>query len=224
MNYPKLKRKKVAITGHTSGIGKEVYDWCYTHGYDVRGYSRSTGYNLIEGTGLKTAQAILEWGPDIVFNNAWMPNAQINLLRTLHKKWKKQEKVIINTGSLAAYINTFEASQYEKEKRELSKYVLEASQEYPVNSKCRLHNVSFGYVDTRLVPQGGMIPAYEAAMILVNLIAPQPYLIPEILVSHLINSKEEVDKARETAANVMYEELRDSINLTKSITGNRWKV
>lgn len=224
MNYPKLRRKKVAVTGHTSGIGKEVFDWCYAHGYDVRGYSRSTGYNLVEGTGLKTAEAILKWSPDIVFNNAYMPNAQVNLLKTLHKKWKNQEKVIINTGSMAAYISTFEGSLYEKNKAEQKDYVVKASQEYPVENKCRLHNVSFGWTDSNLVPEGGTIPAYEAAMVLVDLIPPKPYLIAEILVSHLTEDVAKIDRIREKAGMIMYEEIRDSINMTKNITGPRWKV
>lgn len=211
MNYPKLKRKKVAITGHTSGIGKEVYDWCYAHGYDVRGYSRSTGYNLIENNGVTVAEAIYRWSPDILFNNAWMPNAQLNVLQLLHKKWKNQEKVIINTGSLAAYIPTFEKSSYTDNKKEMSEYVIKASQQYPEKSKCRLHNVSFGWVNSRLTPEGGVIPAYEAAMILVNLIAPQPYIIPEIFVSHLTTDSKMIDKTREKAAHIMLQEVTSSI-------------
>jgi NADP-dependent 3-hydroxy acid dehydrogenase YdfG len=211
MNYPKLRRKKVAITGHTSGIGKEVYDWCYAHGYDVRGYSRSTGYNLVENNGLKIAQALLDWSPDIVFNNAWMPNAQLNILKALHKKWKNQEKVIINTGSLAAFLPTYENSTYADNKKEMSEYVVAASQEYPVKNKCRLHNVSFGWVKTGLVPDGDVIPAYEAAMILVDLIPPQPYLIAEIFVSHLVQDEAKIEEVREKAATIMYQEITKSI-------------
>ena len=36
-----FKGKKVGITGHTSGIGKEIYEYAQFHGAEVRGYSLS---------------------------------------------------------------------------------------------------------------------------------------------------------------------------------------
>ena len=44
-----LKGTKVAVTGHTSGIGKEIYEYCQFHGADVKGYSRSNGFDLRAG-------------------------------------------------------------------------------------------------------------------------------------------------------------------------------
>ena len=40
--------RKVGITGHTSGIGKEIYEYCMFKGYEVYGYSRATGFNMAE--------------------------------------------------------------------------------------------------------------------------------------------------------------------------------
>ena len=30
-----LKGQRIAVTGHTSGIGKEIYEYCQFHGADV---------------------------------------------------------------------------------------------------------------------------------------------------------------------------------------------
>ena len=40
-------QRKIAITGHTKGIGKCLYKRLTDKGYEVRGYSTSTGYNIL---------------------------------------------------------------------------------------------------------------------------------------------------------------------------------
>jgi nucleoside-diphosphate-sugar epimerase len=41
---------KVAITGHTHGIGKEIYNYFLKNNYEVKGFSRSTGYDISSST------------------------------------------------------------------------------------------------------------------------------------------------------------------------------
>jgi len=38
--------KRLAITGHTRGIGKALWDRLEERGLELRGYSKSNGYNL----------------------------------------------------------------------------------------------------------------------------------------------------------------------------------
>ena len=90
-----LKGTKVAVTGHTSGIGKEIYEYCQFHGALVKGYSRSNGFDLKEGTGDTIINAILRDDPEVVFNHAWYPRAQNKILKILHTQWADREKVII---------------------------------------------------------------------------------------------------------------------------------
>ena len=37
---------KIAITGHTEGIGKEIYDYFELFGHNVKGFARANGYDL----------------------------------------------------------------------------------------------------------------------------------------------------------------------------------
>ena len=73
---------KIAITGHTSGIGQAIKDVLeLTSGYgqeklELKCYSRSNGWNLAEANGRGLMEDIIEFDPDIFFNNAWHPGVQ----------------------------------------------------------------------------------------------------------------------------------------------------
>lgn len=179
-----LKGTKVAVTGHTSGIGKEIYEYCQFHGALVKGYSRSNGFDLKEGTGDTIINAILRDDPEIVFNHAWYPRAQNKILKILHTQWADREKVIINTGSATCYYS-IGASIYESDKAELRDYCIAKATDYPYKNKCRLHNVSMGWTNSKIldgVEDGEyFIDPYEAALVLINLAQPQNYIMSEVV-------------------------------------------
>ena len=179
-----LKGTKVAVTGHTSGIGKEIYEYCQFHGALVKGYSRSNGFDLKEGTGDTIINAILRDDPEIVFNHAWYPRAQNKILKILHTQWVDREKVIINTGSATCYYS-IGASIYESDKAELRDYCIAKATDYPYKNKCRLHNVSMGWTNSKIldgVEDGEyFIDPYEAALVLINLVQPQNYIMSEVV-------------------------------------------
>lgn len=80
----------IAITGHTSGFGKYVFD-----NLDAIGLSRSNGYDINDP--LKIVEAIKDC--DIFINNAFDGFAQTELLYAVFESWKNQNKLIINIGS-----------------------------------------------------------------------------------------------------------------------------
>ena len=45
--------KKIAITGHTRGIGKALTERLDQDNYEVKGFSQSTGYNLMRTSTVK---------------------------------------------------------------------------------------------------------------------------------------------------------------------------
>ena len=146
---------KIAITGNSSGIGYELDVYIsLTTNHEVRGFSKSNGYNIATNNGEDVVQAILEYDPDVVFNNAYYPKSQNNILARLYDEWKDQNKVIINTGSISGYLKGIllhDDSDYVNDKKELAEFCVRNSFNYPWNNKTRIHNVSFGFVDTPLL-------------------------------------------------------------------------
>ena len=185
--------QKIAITGHTSGIGKQLVYRLETAGYEVLGLSRSNGFDLADTNNV--IEKILDFDPDVLFNNAYHPSGQLTLLTHLHKLWEGRQKVIINTGSVAAYVHNYPNKQYKSAKLAQRDYIIRESFFYPHKNMCRLHNVSFGFVNTRMIANSpNFISPAEAAKVLCDLIPQQRYTIPETIVKHLNIDPAEVEK------------------------------
>ena len=85
---------KIAITGHTDGIGK----WIYDNNDDVIGFSRSNGYNIcFEDDRKRIVDTVLNC--DVFINNACDKYGQAYMLQDLYKAWKDSRKHIITVGS-----------------------------------------------------------------------------------------------------------------------------
>lgn len=89
---------KVAITGHSQGIGKALADVFQTNGHTVLGFSRSNGFDIS-----KSASRISiineSRDVDIFINNAYHPIGQLELLKEIIEQWRYVDKIIINIGS-----------------------------------------------------------------------------------------------------------------------------
>jgi len=207
---------KIAITGHSSGIGQAIHRQLMISSDDTefKLFSRDNGYDL--ALDYQTViDEIIAWDADVVFNNVWTygNNAQPEILKALHKEWSDKEKVIINTGSSTAYYWQGEIGDnlYVQDKKELLDYCIKASVEWPWSNKCRCHVVSFGYVQSALVEGSEyydeFITADEAAEIMIDLVEPKNYLIPEIMVTHKFFDLQKMEEVRK---------ITDA-NMTKSI-------
>lgn len=104
---------KVVITGHTTGIGKVLYDHFKSiSSYEVIGISRSTGYDL----NVDLEKVITEaTGCSLFINNAAVDNVQLKLLESLHNK---VEKMII-MGSIAGEYHQLIQTDYSLHKQQL---------------------------------------------------------------------------------------------------------
>lgn len=90
---------KIAITGHTSGIGQAFAKVYKDRGHEVVGLSRRNGYNIKNIA--KCVEAIEPC--DIFINNAQVGFAQTELLFGVHQVWQRvPNKQIINIGTLMA--------------------------------------------------------------------------------------------------------------------------
>jgi nucleoside-diphosphate-sugar epimerase len=94
---------KVAITGHTAGIGLHIVN--ELSDLDVIGFSRANGYTISTDIGRK--QIIKDSkDADVFINNAFSdenPWAQTELLVELWKEWKDCDKKIVVISSSTAH-------------------------------------------------------------------------------------------------------------------------
>ena len=189
---------KIAITGHSSGLGNELHDIIdlTMPGIETRGYSKSNGWNIAEQEGEKVIADILDFDPDVFFNNAYYPAIQNRILDRLYNEWKDQDKVIINTGSISGYLAPIigDEPDYVRDKKALAEYCILNSFNYKINNRCRIQCISFGFVDTPLLnlkkedATKNMIPVNEAAFLLLDTaLDEKTYLVPEMVVNPIQN-------------------------------------
>ena len=113
---------KIVITGHTSGLGAILKQRYETLGHEVRGFSRSNGFDL--STPGNRAPA-LHWmlQSDIVFNNA--PGIfQRDLFCELTARARDKRMVIVNIGSMASRFGPSKSMMYASDKAALDSAVL----------------------------------------------------------------------------------------------------
>lgn len=86
----------IAITGHTKGFGKALFD-----STESIGFSRSNGYDITKDN--DRAKIISEIkNCDVFINNACDNYGQIDMLYDVYDAWKDTNKTIISVGSLAS--------------------------------------------------------------------------------------------------------------------------
>lgn len=87
---------KIAITGHSAGIGQELAKIYEANGHEIIGLSRRNGYNI---RSLPKVAGMIE-PCDMFINNAQAGFAQTELLVDVWNRWKGQKKFIINISTL----------------------------------------------------------------------------------------------------------------------------
>lgn len=97
---------KIAITGHTAGIGHSLYNRLIGQ-HNILGFSRSNGYDLSEKS---TVNQIISASADvdIFVNNAYGNARQLDLGLQWANKNAHRSVLLINIGSLLCYVNDIE--------------------------------------------------------------------------------------------------------------------
>lgn len=185
---------KIAITGHSSGIGSSLESiLSLTTNYEIKGYSKSNGWNIAQDDGELIIQELIDYDPDVLFNNAYYPKIQNKICETLYTKWSDKDKIIINTGSISGYLSEMlgdDESDYINDKKRMSEFCIRSSFNYPWNNRSRIYNISFGFVNTPLVTnttkqinKDNMIDTDEAAHMLIELMETKQYHIVEQVIN-----------------------------------------
>lgn len=148
--------KKIAITGHTQGIGKAIVDLCKDQ-HEIVGFSKSTGYNLMEPGALERIYAESK-ECDIFINNAFAVDAQIRLFNKFYNGWKEDpKKFIININSRNRFRvgdGSFGDNQYAAVKAHLHQQWVDVL--HDTGRLCKISNISPGFVDTNLISHFSM--------------------------------------------------------------------
>ena len=161
---------KYAITGHTSGIGKYVFDYLSP---DIIGFSRSTGFNINIS---EDRQRIIKLSNDcdIFINNAQDDYGQSKLLIDLFRVWKDKDKIILNMGIAISSIklphNNLDLISYCNQKKALKSLVEDFQ-----GARCKVLINSFSYIGTERIlkkyshfTENDYITVEQATKIIVN--------------------------------------------------------
>jgi len=137
---------KVAITGHTKGIGKAIAELYYTD--EVVGFSRSNGYDISDISSIDSiVNASLNC--DVFVNNAYYSTAQVDIFEKLLVHWNNDPtKTIVNINSRTIY-NGPNQRQYTTDKKLLKSSAVNAIRD--IDRKCRVININPGYIKTDMV-------------------------------------------------------------------------
>lgn len=130
---------KIAVTGHTSGLGLAIYTH-FQNSYHVVGFSRSNGFDIKDKI---ARQKILEFCEDfdIFVNNAYnnFDNSQLLLLEEIFTLWQDTDKTIVNISSRF----TTGHNPYSKTKKDLDIFC-----ENKLYSLPKIINIKPGLIDT----------------------------------------------------------------------------
>lgn len=139
---------KIAITGHTRGIGAAIAD-AYSH-HTVLGFSRSNGFEL---PGCINQVASLSRQADVFVNNVDL--GQFEMFEAVYSQWRTESaKTIVNILSLVALPEYgLQSTNYSAHKLMTRCHTLKKLNE---QRRCRIVNINPGWVNTHRVniPQG----------------------------------------------------------------------
>jgi hypothetical protein len=141
-----MKNLKYAITGHTRGVGKAVYDKVDPD--NIIGFSTSTGYDINKR---EDRDRIVQesFDCDVFINNASDNFGQLYMFLDMLKVWRAlPDKKIINIGSRTAEI-TLPLSHYHLLYVHAEKVALKAvTNQLAPNTKCKVDYRWFPAVGT----------------------------------------------------------------------------
>jgi len=96
---------KVALTGHTRGLGLQLKNVLESHGHEVIGFSKSTGYDIDDSTIRDTIISSLN-DCDVFINNTYTPVGQTLMLKAVLAAWSNERhKLVVNICSKVIYVN-----------------------------------------------------------------------------------------------------------------------
>lgn len=109
-----MSEKKIVITGHTSGLGKAIYDkFKEISCREIIGMSRSNGYDIEKDFDKIVDEAA---GAEMFINNAYRDDQQLRLFHAL----KDKVDMMVVMGSVSRHYPELIPTQYVRDKQALA--------------------------------------------------------------------------------------------------------
>ena len=144
-------KNKIAIIGHTKGIGKAIADMYKKKKYQVIGMSSSNGYDL-QFSQIEIMQQLDDC--QLIVLNAYVGRGQMNLLKRIYGKFVfEDKKVAVITSTSGTPIgadedlSNAEYKDYCDNKKNLIEYIEELQQEL-INKPLSVYDICPDVVDT----------------------------------------------------------------------------
>jgi short-subunit dehydrogenase len=145
------KKNKIAIIGHTRGIGKAIADLYRKKNYTVVGLSSSNGYDL-QCSQIEIMEQLDEC--QLIVLNAYVGRGQMTLLKRIYGKFVfEDKKVVVITSTSGTPVGEDEEFsdpeyvEYCKNKKTLIQYIEQLQQEL-MNKPLSVYDVCPDVVDT----------------------------------------------------------------------------
>ena len=144
-------KNKIAIIGHTKGIGKAIADMYKKKKYQVIGMSSSNGYDL-QFSQIEIMQQLDDC--QLIVLNAYVGRGQMNLLKRIYGKFVfEDKKVAVITSTSGTPIGADEDllnpeyKEYCENKKNLMEYIEQLQQEL-INKPLSVYDICPDVVDT----------------------------------------------------------------------------
>jgi NADP-dependent 3-hydroxy acid dehydrogenase YdfG len=147
---------KVVVTGHTSGLGKTLYDRLSEKHHTI-GLSRSNGHDLSKDIASFQVENF-----DVYINNAYHAYAQVDLLYQLFEQNKYRNCTIINIGSVSADGNKDTINEYAVHKSALEKA---CSQLQLIDTDCKVIHLKLGRMNTPMTDSRKEYPRIDTGYV-----------------------------------------------------------
>ena len=155
---------KIAITGHTKGIGKACYE-LLSQEHEVLGFSRSNGFDINDPEPIFSSSK----NCDVFINNAYCDTAQSTLFDMFFQAWEHSDKTIVNIVSKTMYLTKMRLLSvpspgsliYAGDKKHLE-HVVDTHVFANQFKICRVININPGYVNTDMMPNSAKQVGYDS--------------------------------------------------------------
>ena len=148
------KNRKIAVIGHTKGIGKAIADLYKRKKYEIVGLSRTTGYDL-ETDQEKIMEKLKDC--ELIVVNAYAKFGQYHLLKRIYSKFHHHYKKVVVITSTSGTPQGKDEDNYGADyneycwhKEHLIKYVSELQEEL-FNKPLSVYDVCPDVVDTDMI-------------------------------------------------------------------------